>query len=97
MGLTTADIKDDYVKKAFIFIISGGIVGVIAGVVLGQKLAGGLLSFMGAKGFRFVIDPLMTYVFTPALLLIFAGLAVGLSLMEIKRVRATECLNSGLE
>ena len=97
LGLTTADIKDDYVKKAFIFIISGGIVGVIAGVVLGQKLAGGLLSFMGAKGFRFVIDPLMTYVFTPALLLIFAGLAVGLSLMEIKRVRAAECLNSGLE
>ena len=28
---------------------------------------------------------------------IFAGLAVGLSLMEIKRVRAAECLNSGLE
>ena len=69
----------------------------IAGVVLGQKLAGGLLGFMGAKGLKFVIDPLMTFVFTPALLLIITGISAVISLMEIRRIRASECLNSGLE
>ncbi|MBQ8952098.1 MAG: FtsX-like permease family protein [Eubacterium sp.] len=97
LGLSTADIRGDYLKKIFIYVSSGGAIGVIAGVVLGQKLAGGLLGFMGAKGLKFVIDPLMTFVFTPALLLIITGISAVISLMEIRRIRASECLNSGLE
>ena len=52
---------------------------------------------MGASGFKFVIDPLESFGFVPLLIMITAVMAAVLSLTEIKRIRASECLNSGLE
>ncbi|MBR2620558.1 MAG: hypothetical protein IKC98_06980, partial [Firmicutes bacterium] len=69
----------------------------LLGELLGQRIAGGLLSLMGASGFKFVIDPLESFGFVPLLIMITAVMAAVFSLTEIKRIRAAECLNSGLE
>ena len=97
LGISTSEIRTDYLKKLVLYVFSGIVIGVISGEFLGQRLAGALLSLMGASGFKFVINPFESYGLTPALIMISAGIAAVLSLTEIKRIRAAECLNSGLE
>ncbi|MCR4598716.1 MAG: ABC transporter permease [Acetatifactor sp.] len=97
LGMSSAMIRRDYLKKLALFVLSGILLGLLLGNVLGQKLAGGLLSLMGAQGFQFRIDPLECFVLTPLLIVAFAGVAAVVSLTEIKRIRAVECLNSERE
>ena len=97
LGMSSSVIRGDYLKKLALFAVSGVLLGLLLGYVLGQKLAGGLLSLMGAQGFQFRIDPLECFVLTPLLILAFAGAAAAISLTEIKRIRAVECLNSERE
>ena len=97
LGLRTSDICKDYIKKLCLYVASGILLGISAGVFLGQRLAGSLLGLMGAQGFKFVIDPLSTFIYVPALIIISAGTAFVMILPEIRRISASECLNSGLE
>lgn len=97
LGLKTSDIRMDYFKKAYKYIVTGILTGIILGVLPGQKMAGTLLSSFGAQGFRFVINPVLTFIFVSILTMATAGLAVTLSLREIKRIRSSECLNGGTE
>ena len=97
LGLSSSEIKKDYLIKLVLNVFSGVVIGVLLGELLGQRIAGGLLSLMGASGFKFVIDPLESFGFVPLLIMITAVIAAVLSLTEIKRIRAAECLNSGLE
>ena len=97
LGLSSSEIRKDYLKKLALYTLLGIAIGVLMGEVLGQRLAGGLLSLMGAMGFQFVINPLETFVIVPVLIIISAGIAAIVSLTEIKRIRAAECLNSGVE
>ena len=95
LGLLSSEIRADYLKKLVLYVFPGISAGVLLGVFLGQRLAGGLLSLMGASGFQFVIDPLESFVLAPALIMISACIAAVISLAEIKRIHAAECLNSG--
>ena len=97
LGLSSSEIRKDYLKKLALYTLLGIAIGVLMGELLGQRLAGGLLSLMGAMGFQFVINPLETFVIVPVLIMISAGIAAIVSLTEIKRIRAAECLNSGVE
>ena len=97
MGLTAADIRQSYQMKALLYILSGITLGVLAGVNPGQRLSGILLEILGAQGFRFVIDPVTTYVIIPALALASAGIAVRIALREIRSIRACECLQNTFE
>lgn len=97
LGLKTSDIRKEYLKKAFLYIIPGIVIGVIFGVIPGQKMTGVLLGSFGAQGFQFVINPLLTFVFVPILTIASTGFAAALSLIEIKRIKSCECLNSGTE
>lgn len=93
LGLKSSDIRKEYLKKAFLYIIPGVVIGVIAGLIPGQKITGGLLESFGAKGFQFVIDPVQAFVFVPVLTMAAAGIATVISLIEIKRINSCECLN----
>ena len=97
LGLKTFDICKEYFKKLSAYVLSGIVFGVILGVFLGQRLAGALLSMMGAQGFRFVIDPLSTFIYVPVFIAASAFAAAFISLGTIKSISASECLNSGME
>ncbi len=97
LGLKTFDISKEYFKKLSAYVLSGIVFGVLLGVFLGQRLAGALLSMMGAQGFRFVIDPLSTFIYVPVFIAASAFAAAFISLGTIKSISASECLNSGME
>ena len=92
LGFTSADIKIEYLKKTFMYVLPGIAVGIFAGIVPGQGLAGALLGSMGAYGFRFIIDPLAVFGLMPAVIALAAALATVVSLREVGKIRAYECL-----
>ncbi len=94
-GLTSGDIQKEYMKKAAYVVALGIAVGIFAGVVPGQSIAGLFLGTMGAQGFRFIIDPLSVFVLTPFITAVTAFVAAWTGLLEIRNVRAFECLLSG--
>lgn len=95
LGFTSSDIRMDYLKKTVTYILPGIVLGVFAGIVPGQSLAALLLRSMGAYSFRFIIDPLTVFAAAPAMIAVSAVLAAILSLTEVKRIHAWECLRAG--
>ncbi len=91
LGFISADIRYSYLKKSLIYILIGTAAGVFLGVIPGQKLAGLLLGSLGASGFHFIIDPVRTFFFVPALIVVVAVSAEWISLNEIDRIKAYEC------
>ena len=94
-GFTSKDVQIEYLKKTSTVVVSGIVAGIFAGVFPGQLLAGLFLSSLGARGFRFIINPAYVFVMTPALVVATSFAAVGIGLLEIKTIRAFECLNQG--
>lgn len=94
LGLMASQIRIDYLKKLIFYLLAGLILGLISGSILGQRLAGGLLGMMGAKGLKFTIDPVSTFLIVPVLILASAIAAAVISLREIRNIRAYECLNT---
>jgi len=95
LGFTSSDIRMDYLKKTLTYILPGIVLGVFAGIVPGQRLAAMLLRSMGAYSFRFIIDPLTVFAAAPAMTAASAMFAAILSLTEVKRIHAWECLRAG--
>ncbi|MBQ9075009.1 MAG: ABC transporter permease [Mogibacterium sp.] len=95
LGFTSSDIRMEYLKKTLTYILPGIVLGVFAGIVPGQSLAALLLRSMGAYSFRFIIDPLTVFAAAPAMIAVSAALAAILSLTEVKRIHAWECLRAG--
>ncbi len=95
LGFTSRDIQGDYFKKVAIVIIIGIACGSLAGIFLGQLLAGAFLSSLGAQGLRFIINTAYVFVLTPALVVFTAFTAAYIGLIEIKSTRAFECLQAG--
>ncbi len=95
LGYTSSDIRVEYMKKTFVYILPGIALGVFAGIIPGQSLAAMLLRSMGAYSFRFIIDPVMVFAAAPAAVAASAMIAAILSLMEVKRIYAWECLGAG--
>lgn len=94
LGFTARDISSDYVKTLILYLLAGLSAGILSGMVLGQRLAGFLFSFMGAEGLDFVFDPLSAFVIVPALIILSVFSGTALSLREIKNIKAFECLNA---
>jgi putative ABC transport system permease protein len=94
LGFTSADIKKEYLKKIFNYLLPGLALGIFAGIVPGQGLAGVLLGSMGAYGFHFIINPIEVFVLVPAVIAATAALAAWVSLKEVGRIHAYECLGA---
>ncbi len=95
LGFTSSDIRMEYLKKTLTYILPGIVLGVFAGIIPGQSLAALLLRSMGAYSFRFIIDPLTVFAAAPAMTAASAMFATTLSLTEVKRIHAWECLRAG--
>ena len=91
LGFLSSDIRAEYLKRSLLYILCGTAAGVFLGLVPGQKLAGILLGSLGASGFRFIIDPVRTFIIIPAAAVVTAMVSARISLSEVDRIKAYEC------
>lgn len=94
LGLRASEIRADYLKKLTLYLLAGLVLGILSGMMLGQRLAGTLLGLMGAKGLEFTMDPLSTFMIVPAIMMLSVFAAAAVSLREIKNIKAFECLTA---
>ena len=69
LGFTAADIQLHYVSAAVLSLLIGLVLGTIGANTLGELLVGALMSGMGASKISFIIDPLLSFIVCPLLLL----------------------------
>lgn len=92
LGFTSRDVQNEYLKHIFWVSAIGIAAGILAGVFPGQLLAGLFLSSLGAQGFRFIINPVHVFMMVPLISLFTVFVAAWAGLLEIKAIRAFECL-----
>ena len=92
LGFTAGAIRMEYWKRAAVCSLAGIFIGMLLGVFLGERVAGLLLSSLGASGFRFVLDDGWIFLRTFAAALLVSLGAVWAALREIKNIRAREAL-----
>lgn len=92
LGFTSSDIRNEYLRKTLLYVLPGILLGIFAGIVPGQGLAAVLLRSMGVYGFRFIIEPAAVFAAAPAVILAVVVSAALVSLLEVNRIRAYECL-----
>lgn len=92
LGFTTGAICGEYRKRATAYSLAGIFIGMVLGVFLGERVAGLLLSSLGASGFHFVLDDAWIFLRTFAAALLVSLAAAQAALREIKRIRAREAL-----
>ena len=73
VGFTGSDIQRQYAWRAFLILVVGIFLGTILAGTVGEKMSAAAVSSLGATTFRFTIDPLPTYLFSP-LILVCSGL-----------------------
>lgn len=95
LGFSSSDIRRGYLKRTLIYTVPGIALGILSGIVPGQKLAEMLLRSMGAYGFHFIIDPAAIFAAAPAAAAVSVLLAAFLALKEVKNIHAYECLRAG--
>jgi len=94
LGLTTSNVRTDYLKKLSIYLLIGLFFGILSGLMLGPRMAGVLFGFMGAKGLEFTMDPISTFAIIPLLMIVSVFITAAISLKEVKNIKAYECLNT---
>ena len=91
IGFTEKEIKKIYYYRYIPVILFGILIGILAGNVLGEKLAGLGLKSLGATSFHFIVDYKVVFIMIPVITIIIILCAIELGLREIKRIKPFEC------
>lgn len=91
IGFTEKEIKKIYYYRYIPVILFGILIGILAGNVLGEKLAGLGLKSLGAISFHFIVDYKVVFIMIPVITIIIILCAIELGLREIKRIKPFEC------
>ena len=94
LGFTGADMKQVYFVRGMLPVAAGVLAGLLLGSLCGESLCGAVLRSFGADSFRFVFDPVQTFLKLPAALLLPAATAVWAGIAGIRRISAHECCNA---
>lgn len=92
IGFTSETISKEYMRKIFICILAGVLIGVFLGCVPGETVAGMLLGSLGAAGFEFIFNYIQVCLVVPVIAMAAALLAALIGVKEIKNIEANECL-----
>ena len=87
LGIGSAYIRMEYVKRTFMYIVTGTVLGTVLGVFLGQRIAGALMGSLGAAGFKFLIDWRLAFVLVPLAAFTVALLAVRAGSREVAEIK----------
>ena len=92
LGFSSREIKKAYGGGTLPYIVVSILLGVWLSVVLGQTAAGMVLSSLGASGFQFVTDKIMTFAIIPLSVCMVTFLAIAGGAKEVDRIKAFEAM-----
>lgn len=90
LGFKTRDIRIQYLARVFVVLAVGVIIGTVLANTLGELVGVGLIASFGASTFRFVVNPMFAYLFSPVLMSICVGVATWLSVSSISSLKIPE-------
>lgn len=90
LGFKTADIRAQYMTRAFVVLLVGICIGTLLANTVGELVGAGLIASFGASTFRFVVNPLFAYLFSPIFMAVCVGVATRLSVSGISLLAIPE-------
>lgn len=91
IGFTGREIRKIYGIRYLGVVCAGIVSGILAGNLLGEKIAGFMLRQMGAAGFQFIIDAQAVYAGIPIIIFVIVFFAALRGLGKIRNISAYEC------
>jgi len=89
-GFTNSDMKMQYISRSVIVLIVGIIAGTLLANTAGEMLAGAAISSFGASMFRFEIDPLSAYLYSPMMMIGSVLIATVVGVSGVKQIKISE-------
>ncbi|WP_018591325.1 ABC transporter permease [Terrisporobacter glycolicus] len=90
LGFTNRDLSIQYISRSIFICIIGIFLGVILSNTLGEKLAGTLIGSFGATTFKFIINPISTYLLLPIMLILSVIIASTLSTSSLEKIKISD-------
>lgn len=85
IGFSFNHIRTQYLARTLLPLGIGIILGTVVANTLGERMAGALMSFMGAARIEFAIDPVQAYLVCPLIFTLVVAIAALLSLLSIEK------------
>ncbi|MAT41883.1 MAG: ABC transporter permease [Anaerolineaceae bacterium] len=89
-GFTSYEIKSQYVSRSVFVLLVAIILGTILANTLGAVVAGAVISSFGASSFEFVINPFLSYVIFPLMMVITVLIATIIGTLDVERIKISE-------
>jgi putative ABC transport system permease protein len=90
LGFKKADICRQYMVRPAVVLAAGVLIGTVLANTLGELVGIGLISTFGASTFRFDINPLFAYLFSPALMTVCVYLATRFGISDISGLKISD-------
>ena len=90
LGFTGSEIRKQYITRSITILVPGVIIGTILANTLGEFVGVAIISSFGASTFNFVINPLFSYLFSPALIAVCVYIATLSGISDIHRLKISE-------
>ena len=90
IGYTTLDIRMQFASRSVFVLLVGAVTGTLLANTLGQSLAGQAISYVGASSFSFTINPVLSYLLSPLLMLSFVMMATVVGTAGVGQIKISE-------
>ena len=90
LGFTNSDIKVQYVSRSVFVLIVGIVLGTLLANTLGEMLAGAVISSFGASTFKFAVNPLLAYLFSPLMMICTVLIATIIGISGAGQIKISE-------
>jgi len=90
VGYTTSDIRMQFASRSVFVLLVGVITGTLLANTLGKSLAGQAISYIGASSFAFTINPVLSYLVSPLLMLSFVIIATVAGTAGVGQIKISE-------
>lgn len=90
LGFTNKDLSIQYISRAVFVSIIGIFLGTIISNTLGEIFAGALIGSFGATTFKFIINPVSTYLLLPIMLILSVVIATILGTCNMEKIKISD-------
>jgi len=89
-GFTTLDLKVQYISRSIFILMMSLALGTLLANTLGEKVSSIVISSFGASTFKFVVNPLTVYIFSPLMIVIAVILSTLIGTLRIGKIKVSD-------